>query len=355
MNQRQRMLAVIRGEPHDRAPFVQYDNMVAPNEVVWEAIGADSIGILRWSTVHRVDHPHCRIVTEDALIDGKPGWRDTLVTPVGTLTQERTRVSGLGVSAYTKHYVTSLADYAVLRAYLRDAVISLDIEPAARAHQELGERGLPHVSLSRTPYQQMWIQWAALTDFVLHLADDPGIVGECMELMGQQLLEIAAMARAASQEVLLPYVDLPDNITAGPIGSSQYRRWCLPYYRQVADILADVGVGVYVHMDGNLRALWPLLDEWPPHGIDSLSPPPDNDTRVADVVERWPETRIQVNFPSSVHWADDATIYAQAMELLEQGGHTGRLQIQVSEDPPPGRWQVSYPAIVRAVADFGRP
>jgi hypothetical protein len=355
VNQRQRMLAVIRGEPLDQVPFVQYDSMCAPNEVIWGALGANNMGVLRWTTVHRVEHPHCQLITEEALIDGKPGWRDTLVTPAGTLTQERTRVSGLGVSAYTKHFVESMDDYAVVRAYLRDGIVLADLEPTVRAHRELGEHGLPHVALTRTPYQQMWVQWVAITDFCLHLADDTGIVRECMELMGQEVLRIAEVAREASRQTLIPYIDMPDNITAGPIGPRQYRQWCLPYYIQIADMLADVDVKVYVHMDGNLKALWPALDEWPPHGIDSLAPPPDNDTRVADVVARWPDTRILVNFPSSVHLADDATIYSQAMELLEEGGHTGRLQIQVSEDPPPERWRVSFPAIVRAVNDFGRP
>jgi hypothetical protein len=66
----------------------------------------------------------------------------------------------------------------------------------------------------------------------------------------------------------------------------------------------------------------------------------------------WPEMRIGANFPSSVHLAEPGRIYAVAMELLEQGGRSGRLQIQISESVPPGRWRVSFPQILRAIDDF---
>jgi hypothetical protein len=62
--------------------------------------------------------------------------------------------------------------------------------------------------------------------------------------------------------------------------------------------------------------------------------------------------RILVNFPSSVHVADEQTIYETATEILEQAGNDGSLQIQISENPPPGAWRKSYPQIVNAIGDF---
>jgi EAL domain-containing protein (putative c-di-GMP-specific phosphodiesterase class I) len=90
-------------------------------------------------------------------------------------------------------------------------------------------------------------------------------------------------------------------------------------------------------------------------GLDSFSPPPDNDTRVADAVRLWPEMRLWLNFPSSIHLASEERIYEVTREILEEGGHTGRLQIQISENVPPGVWRTSFPQIVRAIDDFGPP
>ena len=69
----------------------------------------------------------------------------------------------------------------------------------------------------------------------------------------------------------------------------------------------------------------------------------------------WPEMRLYVNFPSSVHLKSPEAIYQRVRELLDEAGHTGRLQIQISENVPPGVWRKSYPQIVKAIHDFGKP
>ena len=110
---------------------------------------------------------------------------------------------------------------------------------------------------------------------------------------------------------------------------------------------------IAVHMDGDLKPLWKAISESPVRLLDSFSPYPDNDTTVADAVKLWPEMRICLNFPSSIHLAEPKVIYETAYEILEQGGNTGRLQIQISENMPPSAWRRSYPQIVKAINDFG--
>jgi len=118
---------------------------------------------------------------------------------------------------------------------------------------------------------------------------------------------------------------------------------------------AGLDIPIFVHMDGDLKPLWQAIGESPVRGLDSMSPPPDNDTSVAAATAMWPEMRLMVNFPSSVHLAKPEVIRATAERLLAEGGSTGRLQIQISENVPPGRWKVSYPEIVKAIEAFGRP
>ena len=96
MNMRERMLAVIREGKPDRVPFVQYDNMTAPNEEIWDKIGKDNMGILRWCGVHRYEHPNCRFEHEEITRDGIRGSRNTLVTPAGSLFEERLLVPNMG-------------------------------------------------------------------------------------------------------------------------------------------------------------------------------------------------------------------------------------------------------------------
>ena len=107
-------------------------------------------------------------------------------------------------------------------------------------------------------------------------------------------MEIAAASPA-------PFVDFPDNITAPAIGTRRFLKYCVPLYDELAEMLDDENRPVFVHMDGDLRPLWQAIAESRVGGIDSLSPTPDNDTSIAEAVALWPEKRLWVNFPSSVH------------------------------------------------------
>ena len=356
MNMRERMLAVVRGGELDRVPFVQYGNVGGPNEDIWARIGRDNMGVLRWCGVHAFQTPNCRIDTEEISCNGQKGWRNTLLTPAGSLTEEKVLVPEMGgVQGFAKHYVERVEDYAVLLAYYRDIEVVENSDAVRAAIGELGDDGLPHVSLERTPFQNLWIQWVSVMDLSLHMVDAPEIVDECLAAIGDVLLRVADVAWRAAGTLDLPYVIVPDNVTAPLIGEPRFREYCAAYYRRIADRMADRNVPLYVHMDGDLKPLWDAICASGVTGLDSLSPPPDNDTSVAEALALRPDMRVLVNFPSSVHIAEPEEIYRRACEILEQGGHSGRLQIQVSENMPRGAWETSYPQIVRAIADFGRP
>jgi len=353
MTLRDRILAVVQGREHDRVPFVQYDGVAAPNEEVWSVIGRENMGVIRWSAVHGIETPNCRFESEELEWNGRRGTRTTLHTPAGLLTEERLIEPALGSSHVIKHYVTDPEDYQVLMAYLRDIVVREDLDHYTRSLAELGDDGLPMAAVRRTPYQHLWILLVSLEDLALHMVDCPEVMEEVMSLLAGVERRIYRTVRQAADKVPIPFVNVPDNITAPTIGPAYFERFCVPLYNELADMLADRNVPVYVHMDGDLKPLWKSIGESRVGGIDSLSPPPDNDTSVAEAVSMWPDKRLFVNFPSSVHLAEPEVVYEQAMRILEEGGRTGRLQIQVSEDPPPGAWRKSYPEIVRAIGDFG--
>ena len=43
------------------------------------------------------------------------------------------------------------------------------------------------------------------------------------------------------------------------------------------------------------------------------------------------------------------------MGIVHEAGRTRRLQIQISENVPSGVWRTSYPQIVKAIHNFGKP
>jgi hypothetical protein len=364
MTMRERMLAVVQGSEHDRVPFVQYSGIAAPNEEVWSVIGRENMGLLVWCGLHRFEHPNCRFESEEVEIDGRKGTRRTLHTPEGSLTEESLRAAI--ASSRSKHFVVEPDDYKILLSYFRDITVHKHTDQWIAINKQLGDDGLPHTSIGRSPYQQLWVEWVSLEDLALHIIDCPELMEEVFATMFEVQRKIFRVVTEAATELPVPYVNFGDNITAPMIGETYFRKYCLPSYQELAEFLFPAfviqgakllhysrDILVAVHTDGDLKPLWNAISESPVRLLDSLSPPPDNDTSVADAVRLWPRMRLCINFPSSIHLAKPKVVYNTAMEILEQGGHTGRLQIQISENIPPGSWRQSYPQIVKAIRDFG--
>jgi len=355
MTMRERILAVVQGHDHDRVPFVIYDGML-PTDELHAVLGRDGsggvrIGRMRWCRVHRIETAHCHIESEDYDVKGARWRRNTLHTPIGTLYEERAFENAYGSSSIRTHYVKEPSDYEVLWAYLEDSVVVEDHDQYHADQADLGEEGLPLVAVERTPYQQLWVQWVGLDRLGYHLADCPDRVEHTIELLAAQARQIFEIAYRSPA----PFVDFPDNITAPTIGPHRFSQYCIPYYNALADMLAERGAPVFVHMDGDLRPLWDLIAESKVGGIDSLSPAPENDTPIAAAVAMWPRMRLFVNYPSSVHLRPADEVRAVADDILQAAGHTGRLQIQISENVPLYAWRTSLPAIADAVESYGRP
>ncbi len=346
MTMRERLMAVLQRRELDRVPLIMYDDMLPLDEV--RALFGDRIGLLRWSAVHRVETPTCRFRTEEYWV-GETRWeRTTLYTPKGTLVQERAFEPVFNSGSFRKHYVTKPEDYEILWSYLEDALILEDYDRYHRDQAGLGEAGLPLPAVERSPYQQLWVEWVGLDRLSFHFADCPERVEKTIQMLNERarrIFEIVVRSPAV-------YIDFPDNITAPTIGLKRFLQYNVPLYNELADMLAERGAPVFVHMDGNLKPLWGAIAASRVGGIDSLSPTPDNDTPVAEAIRMWPEKRLFVNFPSSVHLRPYEEVRAEAERILEAGGHTGRLEIQFSENVPFEVWRTSFRAIVDAVEGF---
>jgi len=354
MTMRERMLALVNGHEHDHVPFVEYTGISGvSNEEVWSVIGRNNIGLLSWCGLHSFEHPNCRFEYEEFEVDGRKGSRRKLHTPEGTLTEER--LNAALASASSKHFVTEPYDYKILLSYFRDITVHKNTKGWMDAYNGLGDDGLPHTSIGRTPFQQLWIEWVSIQDLSFHLVDYPELMEEVFDAMFEVQRKVFRVLREVVDELPVPYFNFGDNITAPIIGETYFRKYCLPSYQELANILSDCDrdIPIAVHMDGDLKPIWKAIGESPVRILDSMSPPPDNDTSVGDALRIWPEMRVCINFPSSVHLKEPEAIYKATMEILEQGGHSGRLQIQISENMPPNGWKRSYPQIVKAINDFG--
>ncbi len=355
MTPKQRMVNLIRGEELDELPLVAYHWMV-PDAEARQLLGENSFGVLGWRGAYETETPNCTRREEPFTTDdGREGTRKFIGTPQGTIEEQTVAVPALGVPTFHKHYVETAADLEVLLAYFEDVVVVADASSIDAFHDEEGEHGIPHVALPRTPWQRMWIEYAQIDHLAYLCADTPDLVDAVMTKMGEHFIETAKVTAAAAADHEFYHCTIGDNITAPAIGPALFEKWCMPYHNEAADLLAEVGIPLMDHIDGDFKALWDVFDHSRLGGIESLSPPPDNDTPVDVALARWPDKMIWANFPSSVHLRQPPEIRRVADELLAQGGHSKRFWIQLSEDMPPGAWRTSMPEILAAVRDFGKP
>ena len=222
--------------------------------------------------------------------------------------------------------------------------------------REMGDDGWPLPAVMRTPYQQLWIQWVLIDDLAAHLVDRPELVEETAALMAGIERQIFAVVRLAAQRVPVPMIDVPDNITAPVIGPKNFRKDRLPRYNELAEMLADVGTLVYVHMDGDLKPLWKLIGESGVRGIDSLSPPPDNDTSVGQAHALWPEMRLcRTSRPPSTWPSREQMNRRWHGKSWTRVGTPAACRSRFRKNVPPGVWRRSFPPIRGRHDNFGAP
>ena len=349
MTMRERILAVVQGHELDRVPFVMYEGIL-PVDEVRAYMGPDRVGYMRWCRVHRIEHPNCHMQADEYVVGDQRWLRNTLHTPGGSLYEERV-YGAYGTTSLHKHFVQEPDDYPAFWAFLEDCVVTESHDQYHQDQADLGDEGTPLVALERTPYQQLWVQWVGIDNLGYHLADCPDRVQKTIDMLraqARQTYEIAYRSPA-------PFVDFPDNITAPTIGPKRFREYCLPEYEALDEMLSERGAPVFVHMDGDLKPLWEAISESKVGGLDSMAPTPDNDTSVADAVRLWPDMILFVNFPSSVHLRGADSVREEAAKILDAAGHTGHLQMQISENVPYDVWRTSFPAICEAIDAFGRP
>ena len=115
MTMHERMLAVMQGRSHDRVPFVQYDDAVAPNEEIWQLIGRETMGLL---CGHGAPDPTPALeIRGEAHPTPRLKVNRTLHTPAGDLTEEVHYEPTYGTGSIREHFIKEPQDYYIFMAF----------------------------------------------------------------------------------------------------------------------------------------------------------------------------------------------------------------------------------------------
>jgi hypothetical protein len=170
-------------------------------------------------------------------------------------------------------------DFRVVR-YLLESREILAKEGVVESLQErYGDEGLAVPVLPRTPWQRIALEFLGLESACLALHDAPQEIERLMACIADSDDEIYRIAAGLAAEL----VCFGDNIDSAITTPELFRTRTAPYYRQRAAQFHERRKMCICHMDGNLRALLPLIRDTGLDGVEGIAPEPMGDFSVREL------------------------------------------------------------------------
>jgi hypothetical protein len=320
MNDRERILATIRGETPDRLPFVprlefwyraRCRSRTLPPELrslslmeITDRLGMgyyavvpdftnytgdemvdQALGIVRLSVLP------FKVTLEDVERRVLSSGRRTVVeyhTPVGSIRTasqftEEMIAAGASDPYITEHAIRNSRDFEVVGHIFS----RLKVEPVYNGYQAMrervAERGIviAFASSYACPIQHILAALMPLEQFFYTLHDYPATIERLAEQMAPYYKAIKAIAADSPAEVVLLGSNYDDSITYPAF----FRKYLLTPLHEYAEVLHRKGKYMMTHTDGENRLLLPLYREAGFDIADSLCPYPMTRCKLEEIRE----------------------------------------------------------------------
>jgi len=330
------------GEPVDWPVYAVYDWFVRNRPADWPWLFSRGLGQIAHVDLVRVERPHLEIVERREDADGRTRRTTRWVTDRGELEESF-------VGEWQQEYlVKSSADYRVLQRAFEDTRYEATAEAFLESEAGLGDGGitlgaLGWAPLRRSPLLQVQVDFAGPERFALDLVDGTPELLDLLELLTDLTL------RKLREAVRTParFIKLWENLAIETLGPPNFRRWLVPLYRKILDILRAADKRLLVHYDGKLRAIAPdiaALD----FDIDSFTPPPEGDMSVAEARDAWPEKFLWLHPPLGWYRQPRPALLESIRRMVRDAGPR-RFCLMISEDVPEN-WRDEVPAVLDELA-----
>jgi hypothetical protein len=290
------------------------------------------------------------ISQEDEILNGIPTRVVRYRTPLGEIWQRLRKESGYGSDWRVEHFIKDVKDYEVLEFVIRDVKYSPNYDVYNKAAESMGDNGVVTAWTERVPIQHLWILYTGIERLSIDLNENLPVVERVMEAMMDKAREIWAIIADSPAQ----FVWCPDNITGEMTGPPLFDKYCIPYYREITEIMHRKGKRVLAHMDGMMRWLLDSVRKTDLDIIEAFTPPPDGNLPLAEARKAWKGKVISINFPSSVHIEDPETIRRMTIKLLREAAPGDGFIIGVTENVPKSVGTRSLSVIAETINQYGK-
>ncbi len=302
MTHKQRVLAAIRRQPHDRLPFCSRIELWYNFHANQGTLPQRYHGLSQWDLQRRLDlglvgyygagtdlftrRYHDMDYREEARPDGRTV---TVETPHGTLHAAWHYPAELKGSAsitiQTEHFFKSPDDYPALQYLIEHTEPVENYAAYAPLPEAIGEDGVCLPFTGKVPMHMLMEDFMGYETFYYEWHDHRARVEALHEALCQQQLEIMRIAAGAPCEIIEVGGNYDEQMTPPPLFASHM----LPFYHQACEILHAGGKLVTLHGDGNMVKLLELIAQTGVDVVEAITPQPMTSINMARLRELWAE------------------------------------------------------------------
>ncbi len=341
------MLSTLRGEDTGRVPWNVY-GWLLPKTAAAQRMCSQGLSRMETRAIFRIVYDGLEIREEKFLCSGETHFHVEIDTPCGKLTEDARLDSSYGSRWITKFLIAGPQDYPAALYFFQHTLFEPDYEPWQEADRTLGDAGFVIGEIMPIPVMKLIVSWMGVEGFLAALVDSPGWLEALLAELDRHYDRQIELAAGSPAEIIW----FGDNVTATIISPRLFECFCAPVYRRALPVLKAVKKIPIAHYDGSNRPLVNALARTGLPVIEAFTPPPMGDLSISAARAAWPEKVIWVNFPGFLFVEPYETIRSYALDILREGGPSGRFILGCTEDFPMSEFEKTFSAIHEALVEY---
>jgi hypothetical protein len=267
-------------------------------------------------------------------------------TPIGTLSEVH-KQGAYDAFCPVEHLIKNRDDYRIAEFIVNHTHYLPRYPDFLKQQANIGEAGIVIAHTCYSPLIDLQIRWIGQERFCYELVDNEDALMNlysCLRSKHRKMYEVVAASPAE-------YVLYGGNIVPEMIGPERIRDYVLPCWQEFSDKLMNENKKLGVHLDAENRLIMEIVGDSTLYFIEALTPPPDCSISVAEARETWPDKKIWINFPSSIHVSSEKRIRQVTQEIMEQAGQRDGFLMGVTEDIPAQHMIRSLSVILETIGE----
>ncbi|MFZ5917369.1 MAG: uroporphyrinogen decarboxylase family protein [Chloroflexota bacterium] len=372
MTERERLLAIYRGETPDRVPFfldlshwfyqkhgIPFDLSVPHLEPEWELIDYHKkVGagfyVPNLNSYFDVSLPPDVIATTTK--EEKPGgpeitWR--IETPIGAIERKR-QWEEASYSWNVSHWgVRTELDLRVLGYALSRRRYAPAWDRYSPWVEALGGLGVVYIGIGYSALGHLLAYWMGIERTIYATVDMPHLLHEVVDQINDNLLQCVDMVCQSPAEVII----MGDNFSGDIQPPRFFKKWSEPFYREAIRRLRQAGKYSAVHIDGRLKGILKSFADLGASCADAVTPAPMGDLTARQCrQEAGPDMVLSGGVPPNL-WlpqVPDEVFKQSLLDWLDIRKLSPRLVANAGDQVPPGAPEYRIEMMRELVEKHGR-